>query len=126
MFVEAAKQVKCENGDEKNVEFFLLGSFYPGNPTAITEAELKAWEKEGAIKYLGHTDDVISEIAKSDRVVLPSYREGLSRVLEAASMAKPIITTDAPGCRDVVDDGVNGYLCRMKYAASLAEQIKKC
>ncbi|OYY26772.1 MAG: hypothetical protein B7Y63_09020 [Sulfurovum sp. 35-42-20] len=65
-------------------------------------------------------------MAKADCVVLPSYREGLSRVLlEAASMAKPIITTDVAGCREVVDDGVNGYLCEVKDADSLAEQMKK-
>ena len=59
-------------------------------------------------------------------MVLPSYREGLSRVLlEAASMAKPIITTNVPGCKEVVDDGVNGYLCEVKDADSLAEQMKK-
>jgi glycosyltransferase involved in cell wall biosynthesis len=87
---------------------------------------MEAWEEEGIVKYLGVSDEVQSVIAKADCVVLPSYREGLSRVLlEAASMAKPIITTDVAGCREVVDDGVNGYLCKEKDADSLAEQMEK-
>lgn len=107
-------------------EFCILGAYYPGNPTAITQEEMKAWEEEGIIKYLGVSDDVQSVITNADCVVLPSYREGLSRVLlEAASMAKPIITSDVAGCREVVDDGVNGYLCKEKDVDSLAEQMKK-
>jgi glycosyltransferase involved in cell wall biosynthesis len=107
-------------------EFCILGAFYPGNPTAITEEEMHAWEEEGSVKYLGTSDDVQTVIAEADCIVLPSYREGLSRVLlEAASMAKPIITTNVPGCKEVVDDGVNGYLCEVKDADSLAEQMKK-
>ncbi len=110
----------------RKTEFCILGSFYPGNPTAISETEMKVWEEEGSVKYLGVSDDVRSLIAEADCIVLPSYREGLSRVLlEAASMAKPIITTNVPGCREVVDDGMNGYLCKVKDADSLAEQMEK-
>ena len=87
---------------------------------------MKGWEKEGVVKYLGTSDNVPAIIAKANCVVLPSYREGLSRVLlEAASMAKPIITTDVPGCRDVVDDGVNGFLCNVKDVNSLMIQMEK-
>ena len=69
---------------------------------------------------------VKEEIDKVDCVVLPSYREGLSRVLlEAASMAKPIITTDVPGCRDIVEDGINGYLVKAKDSAELSDAIKR-
>lgn len=122
-YIEAIKIVK-----EKypNIVFKLLGSLYPGNPTAVSEDELNSWIDYGLINYLGHSDDVKSEILKVDCVVLPSYREGLSRVLlEAGSLAKPIITTDTPGCRDVVDDGENGFLCEVKNSADLAVQIEK-
>jgi glycosyltransferase involved in cell wall biosynthesis len=130
-FVRAAKQISVQCSafsvqKEKRIEFCILGSFYPGNPTAITEDEMKVWEEEGIVKYIGVSDDVKSVISDYDCIVLPSYREGLSRVLlEAASMAKPIITTDVPGCKEVVDDGINGYLCKVKDADSLAEQIEK-
>jgi glycosyltransferase involved in cell wall biosynthesis len=129
-FVRAAKQISVQRSafsvqKEQGVEFCILGAFYPGNPTAITEDEMKMWEEEGSVKYLGVSDDVKSLISEADCIVLPSYREGLSRVLlEAASMAKSIVTTNVPGCREVVDDGVNGYLCDVKDADSLAEQMK--
>ena len=122
-FVEAAKALTPLH---LNAEFWLLGAFYPGNPTAISGDEMKQWSEQGIVKYLGHSDDVPSIIAQADCIVLPSYREGLSRVLlEAASMAKPIITTDVPGCKDVVSDGVSGYLCRVKNSDSLKEQMLK-
>ncbi len=120
-YVQAAKKIA-----QPSVECSILGAYYPGNPTAITGEQMEAWEEEGIVKYLGVSDEVQSVIAKADCIVLPSYREGLSRVLlEAASMAKPIITTNVAGCREVVDDGVNGYLCEVKDADSLAEQMKK-
>ena len=130
-YVRAAEIV--QNSDHQSlitnhpkIEFCILGPFYPGNPTAISEDQMKIWEEEGAVKYLGESDDVMSVINEADCIVLPSYREGLSRVLlEAASMAKPIITTDVPGCREVVDDGVNGYLCEVKDVDSLAMQMEK-
>jgi len=106
--------------------FKILGSLYLSNPTAISKELLDEWIEEGIVEYLGYSDSVKEEIDKVDAVVLPSYREGLSRVLlEASSMEKPIITTDVPGCRDVVDDGVNGYLVNVKDSLELAEAIKK-
>jgi glycosyltransferase involved in cell wall biosynthesis len=76
------------------------------------------------VEYLGASDDVRPHIAASDCVVLPSYREGLPRtLLEAAAMAKPLIATDVPGCRHVVEDGVNGYLCQVRDARSLADAM---
>ena len=78
------------------------------------------------IRYLGTINDVPLLIEQADCVVLPSYREGLSRVLlEAGSLARPIVTSDVPGCRDVVEDGVNGFLCKVKDAKSLAMQMEK-
>ena len=121
-YVEAAKRF----ADTEKVEFDVLGAFYEANPTAIREGEMNSWVESKIINYLGTTDDVKAAIKKADCIVLPSYREGLSRVLlEAASMAKPIITTDVPGCKEVVDDGVNGYLCKVKDIDSLAKQMKK-
>ena len=130
-FVHAAKVIGVQGsgfrGQEgQEVEFCILGAFYSGNPTAVSEDEMRKWKSEGAVKYLGSSDNVQSEIAKSDCVVLPSYREGLSRVLlEAASMAKPIVASDVPGCQEVVDDGVNGYLCKVRNIESLAHEMKK-
>ncbi len=125
-FVDVAKRNKKRKVHSRNLEFSILGSYYAGNPTAITQDEMKRWEKDELVTYLGESDDVASHIADADCVVLPSYREGLSKVLlEAASMAKPIIAADVPGCREVVDDGINGFLCCAKDAASLAEQIEK-
>ena len=130
-FIEAAQNLldhkrEGQGRPRNGVEFWLLGSLYPGNPTAILQQEIDVWTQQSGIKYLGFSDDVMSVIARSDCVVLPSYREGLSRVLlEAASMAKPLITTDVPGCKDVVDDGVNGYLCKIKDAECLTEQMEK-
>ncbi|MDZ7817311.1 MAG: glycosyltransferase [Aliarcobacter sp.] len=122
-YIEAIKIIK-----EKypNIVFKLLGSLYSGNPTAVSENELNSWIKEGLINYLGHSDDVKYEILKVDCVVLPSYREGLSRVLlEAGSLAKPIITTNTPGCKDVVEDGRNGFLCEVKNSEDLALKMEK-
>lgn len=130
-FVEAAQAVLVRNKKRLNqqqgdVEFWLVGSFYSQNPTAIDEKTVDEWTQQNEIKYLGETDGVMHVISRSDCVVLPSYREGLSRVLlEASSMAKPLITTDVPGCMDVVDDGVNGFLCKVKDIPSLTEQMEK-
>ncbi len=128
-YVEAAriiKNLKFKIENYIDIEFQILGAFYPGNPTAITKEQMGKWIEKGVINYLGVSDSVQDFIKKSDCVVLPSYREGLSRVLlEAASMAKPIITTDTPGCKDVVDDGINGFLCKVKDSKDLAKKMKK-
>lgn len=121
---EAAAKALKQKYD--NVEFAILGAYYPGNPTAVTKEEMRQWEEEKIVTYLGTNDDVRSVMLQADCVVLPSYREGLSRVLlEAASLERPIVTTDVPGCKEVVDDGINGFLCKVKDADSLAEQMEK-
>ena len=130
-YVEAARQLLQDEsfGQGRHgikPEFHILGAYYPGNPTAVTEEEMQQWEEEGIVTYLGTSDNVKMVISEHDCVVLPSYREGLSRVLlEAASMAKPLITTDVPGCREVVDDGVNGYLCQVRDPEALAGVMRK-
>lgn len=122
-YIEAAKIIRSKHS---NVEFLLLGAVGVDNPTAIPKEKIKEWEDKGLVKYLGMIADVRQEIAKADCVVLPSYREGTSRVLlESAAMAKPIITTNVPGCRDVVDDGINGFLCEVKNSKDLANRMEK-
>lgn len=122
-FIEAIRKIKPRFPE---VKFQIVGTLYPKNPTATKPEELKAWIREGLVEYLGYTDDIRKVIAEATCVVLPSYREGLSRaLLEAASMARPLITTDVPGCRDVVETGKNGFLCRVRDSADLALQIEK-
>ena len=123
-YVEAARIIKKKY---KNIEFQLLGFLDVENRSAISREQMQEWVDEGIVNYLGVTDDVPSFIAKADCIVLPSfYREGTPRtLLESASMAKPIITTDNVGCRDVVDDGVNGYLCQVRNSKDLVNKIEK-
>jgi glycosyltransferase involved in cell wall biosynthesis len=122
-YVEAAKIIK-----EKytNVEFQLLGFLDTASPTAISKEQMDIWVSDSLVNYIGTSDDVKIEIAKVDCMVLPSYyREGTPRtLLESAGMAKPIITTDNVGCRDVVDDGINGYLCEIRNSKDLADKME--
>ncbi len=108
-FVDAARMLKRVGIDAR---FQLLGFLDAQNRTAVPRALVEQWVSEGVIEYLGPQDDVRPFIAAADCVVLPSYREGTPRtLLEAAAMAKPLIATNVPGCREVVEDGVNGLLC---------------
>ena len=122
--VEAARMIKARHSQ---VRFQLLGPLNVENRTAILPDQMDAWIQEGVIEYLGETHDVRPYIADSACVVLPSYyREGLPRsLLEACAMARPIITTDNVGCRDIVDDGENGYLCKVKDPVDLANKIER-
>jgi glycosyltransferase involved in cell wall biosynthesis len=87
---------------------------------------MKQWTDQGFVKYLGTSDNVRQHIALADCIVLPSYREGTPRsLLEAAAMAKPIITTNVVGCKDVVEHGVNGFLCEVKNIPDLALKMKE-
>ncbi len=124
--IEYIDAIRLLRAKYSNVEFAILGPFYHENPTAITKSEMNKWIEEGIVDYLGESDDVKSIIAQYDCVVLPSYREGLSRVLlEAASMGKPIVTTNVPGCKEVVLDGVNGFLCEKEDAHDLADKMEQ-
>jgi N,N'-diacetylbacillosaminyl-diphospho-undecaprenol alpha-1,3-N-acetylgalactosaminyltransferase len=115
-FYEAASLLE---GD-KSIQFILVGDVDKGNPSSVEKSYLET----GAVLWLGHRDDIASLTAMSDIYVLPSYREGVPRtLLEAASMAKPIITTDTVGCREVVREGENGYLIPTKDAQALAQKI---
>ncbi len=120
-YVEAARKVRQKY---PAAEFRLLGFLDVQNPSAIPRAQVEAWVAEGVVHYLGSTDDVLPYLREADCVVLPSYREGCPRtLLEAAAMAKPLITTDAPGCRDTVDDGVTGFICRVRDAGDLEDKM---
>lgn len=107
------------------LRFQLLGPLEPeSNRDAISEAQLYEWQREG-IEYLGSTADVRPFLQTADCIVLPSYYpEGVPRVLiEAAAMAKPVVTTETPGCGDVVDPAKTGYLCTARSVDSLAEAM---
>jgi len=122
-YAEAAGKIK---EIYPNTEFKVVGFLDNSNPSAIKKEELNCWVEEGLIDFLGRKDDVRDAIAVSDCVVLPSYREGTPRtLLEAASMAKPIIATDVAGCRQVVDNGKTGFLCRVKDSDDLADKMEK-
>lgn len=122
-FVDAARQVKATTPQAR---FQLLGAAGSRNRTAISADTIRAWVEEGVVEYLGTTDDVRPHIAAAHCVVLPSYREGAPRtLLEAAAMARPLIATDVPGCRSVLDPDVSGFLCEARSAGSLAATLRR-
>jgi len=122
-YIQAAKIVKQT---QLNTEFMLLGQIDEHNKNSICLDEIKLWVSEGIVQYLGRTDDVRHFISQANCVVLPSYREGVPRsLLEAAAMNKPLIATNVTGCRDAVDDGINGYLCQVKNPDDLAQKMLK-
>jgi glycosyltransferase involved in cell wall biosynthesis len=122
-FVAAARDLRSGIPEAR---FQLLGPLDEGNRTAIARSELDRWVNDEDIEYLGETGDVRPFVAAATAVVLPSYREGLPRtLLEAGAMERPLIATDVPGCRQVVADGINGFLCRTKDAESLADAMRR-
>jgi glycosyltransferase involved in cell wall biosynthesis len=122
-YAEAGKILKAEG---KKVRLKLLGSPDTESSLGIPLALLEEWKRQGYIEYGGFSSNIMEDMKNADVVVLPSYREGTPRtLLEAASMGIPLIATDVPGCREVVADGENGYLCPAKDAARLAIQMKK-
>jgi glycosyltransferase involved in cell wall biosynthesis len=93
------------------LQLLVAGAIDSGNRSALTAAELSTLQADSRIRCLGHVADMRAVYAAADLVVLPSWREGLSRsLIEAAAMERPIITTDVPGCRDVIDHGRSGLL----------------
>lgn len=123
-FVEAAKIIKKNHS---NIDFQILGFIDPSNPNAVPYEDIQRWQRKNIISYLGETEDVRPYLEEASCLVLPSfYNEGVSRILlEAAAMGKPIITTDNVGCRDVVEDNFNGFICQPKDKNDLVQKILK-
>jgi glycosyltransferase involved in cell wall biosynthesis len=123
-FIEAAKLIKVKYPD---VIFKIVGWAFDENPLSIKESEIISWAKEGSVEYYGRTDDVRSYLAESSVYVLPSYyREGIPRtILEAMATGRAIITTDAPGCRETVINGFNGFLVPAKDCEALAGAMER-
>jgi len=122
-FVESATALTQQRLD---ADFLLVGSVDPGNPESISVEQLEEWNRSGVVKWLGERADIAQLLAESHIAVLPSYREGLPKsLIEAAAVGRPIVTTDVPGCREVVKDGENGFLVPAKDAKKLAVAIQK-
>lgn len=121
-YAEAAKIIKAKYPE---TNFVLIGSFLP-YPNLIKKEQLEEWISGGIIDYRGYVKDVRPHIASADVYVLPSYREGTPRSsLEAMAMGRPVITSDVPGCRETVVDGLNGFLVPVKNIVELADAMKK-
>ena len=122
-FVEAASMIKQSHPGST---FHVVGDLDAHNPSGISQQQLDDWVSHGWITFHGHVEDTRPYIEQADVVVLPSYREGLPKVmLEGMSMSRPLIATDAPGCRETVQDGVNGFLCEVKSGTSLATAMER-
>jgi len=120
-YIDAARIVR---GICKQARFEVIGAFGTQGDESVLRSKIMLAIQDDAISYLGAVEDVRPHIEKIDCVVLPSYREGTPRsLLEAAAMKKPIITTDVPGCREVVEEEKNGYLCRVRDPEDLARKM---
>ncbi|MCU0449235.1 MAG: glycosyltransferase family 4 protein [Bernardetiaceae bacterium] len=121
-YIEAARLLQAQG---LMARFQLLGKVEPDKGLGVPQETLDGWVREGLVEYLGTSDDVVPIMEKADCVILPSYREGTPRtLLEAASMGKPIIATNVPGCRDTVEHGFNGFLCNVKDPHDLAKKME--
>lgn len=121
-YVEAVRILK---GKGLNARFALAGKTDPGNPASILEEQIEAWKQSGLVEWWGWQDDMPAALAQTDIFCLPSYREGVpNALLEATACGLPIVTTDTPGCRDVVTDGVNGLLVPVKNAQAVARALE--
>lgn len=120
----AASQMAKERGE--NFVFQILGPANVENPSSISNEQIFVWHNKGVIEYLGVHSDVRMAISNADCIVLPSYREGAPRILlEAAAMAKPVIASDIQGCREIVLEGITGFLCRLRDSEDLFSQMLK-
>jgi glycosyltransferase involved in cell wall biosynthesis len=121
-FVEAARELR-EAG--VSARFVLVGETDPGNPTAISAEQLRSWSDEGVVEWWGHQSDMRKVLGQSNIVCLPSLREGVPKVLiEAAACGRAIVTTDAPGCREIVREGENGLLVPIRDSKALADALR--
>ncbi len=121
-YIEAAEKILK---DRMDVEFQLLGKYNSDHKRSIEAEDFEKLKLGKLVHYLGESDNVEDVISNADVVILPSYREGTPRtLLEAGAMSRPLIATDVPGCKEVISDGVNGFLCEAKNAESLANKIE--
>jgi len=123
-FVDAARRLRDEGVE---VRFVMVGNTDPDNPAGVSEEQLQEWEEEGVIEWWGYQENMPEVFARSHIVCLPSaYREGVPKVLiEAASCGRPIVTTDMPGCREIVQDEENGYLVLPRDGNAVAQAIRR-
>ena len=122
-YVGAARILKAEG---RAIEFLLAGEPDPGNPAAVGHDDLAGWVEQGLVRWLGHVEDMPGLLREVDLVTLPSYREGLPKgLIEAAACGLPLVTTDVPGCREVVTHGVEGLLVPSRDADALAAAIAR-
>lgn len=122
-YVEAARLLR---GQGRPIDFLIAGDPDAGNPAAVPESTVKGWVAEGIVQWLGHVSDMPALFASVSAVVLPSYREGLPKgLIEAAACALPLVTTDVPGCREVVTNEVDGLLVSPRDATALAAAIAR-
>ena len=122
-FIEASRQLKISYPE---VTFVLVGDVDEQNPLSLTKGIIDSWVNEGFIEWWGHKQNMPEVLKLAHIVALPSYREGLPKVLlEAASIGRALVATDVPGCREIVRDGVNGFLVQAKESKCLAEAIEK-
>lgn len=120
-FIEAIRILKRKS---VNASFRLIGSLDETHSRSVRQTELDNWISEGLIEYVAHTEDIRPYISEADVVVLPSYREGTPRtLLEAGAMGKAMIATNVPGCKHVVIDGRNGFLCKLMTPKDLASKM---
>ncbi|HKE43994.1 MAG TPA: glycosyltransferase family 4 protein [Steroidobacteraceae bacterium] len=122
-FVAAARLLKSAG---VNADFWIAGVPDSGNPSAIASEQIRAWDAEGIVTALGHVEQMPDLLARTDIVTLPSYREGTPKILlEAAASGLPVVATDVPGCREVVDPGVTGLLVPARDSAALALALRQ-
>ena len=120
-YVHAARLLRAEG---RPVDFLLAGDPDPGNPAAVPEADVREWVGQGLVQWLGHVDDMPALLQSVDIVALPSYREGLPKgLIEAAASGCALVTTDVPGCREVVTHEVDGLLVPVRDGEALAKAI---
>jgi glycosyltransferase involved in cell wall biosynthesis len=122
-FVEAARILKIKY---PHYSFWLAGRLDFDNPSSIPQSKVQEWEREGLVQWLGNVDDMPQLYKSASIVCLPSYREGLPMsLLEAASIGRPLVATDTPGCREIVRDGENGFLVPVYSIQPIADAIEK-
>jgi glycosyltransferase involved in cell wall biosynthesis len=121
-FVEMAS--RCHRREGADLRFLVAGDPDTGNPASVPPQQLQQWKEEGVVEFLGHVDDMAALLERTDVVVLPSRSEGAPRsLIEAAACAIPLVATDVPGCREVVRDGLNGYLVPLHDIEALTEAV---